>query len=103
MSCSSVIDIGNLTSTAPMPSLTTVSSDDEFDDAIRQALGEQGVQEDQRTQFCHVVQMDHDYALRKHFSIDYRVIFPLESRVIQSNKYSNAMTCFNEISCFLIS
>ena len=78
MSCSSVIEIGNLTPTAPMPSLTTVSSDDEFDDAIRQALGEQGVQEDQRTQFCHVVQMDHDYALRKHFSIDYRVIFPLE-------------------------
>ena len=54
-----------------MLSSTTVSPDDEFDDAIRQALGEQVVQEDQRTQFCQVVQMDHDYALRKQFLINY--------------------------------
>ena len=103
MSCSSVIDIGNLTPIAPMPSLTTVSSDDEFDDAIRQALGEQGVQEDQRTQFCHVVQMDHDYALRKHFSIDYRVILldkPYENGVTLrvQNLFKNATS--RHLNCY---
>ena len=68
-SSSSVTELSCLATNTPI--LSSASSDYEFDDAIRQALDEEGVEEDQRTKLCHVVQMDHDYVLRKPFLTNY--------------------------------